>query len=340
MMLPASRPKISIVTPSFNQGEFLEETILSIVNQGYPNLEYIIIDGGSIDQSVQIIKKYESQLSYWVSERDTGQAQAINKGLKKCTGDIITWINSDDLLCEHALENIATHFEKKPDVGVIFGDTILFWPNGRNLKKKVSTGGEPFKFFAGMSFSQPSSFFKRQVVDQIGLLDETLHFGLDYDFFLRAACEFQFLRVEETLSKYRLHSSSKTASAPLQFALEWRMIFSKFVRTINQHSRLAQEMRELGLYMAGSDCYKTKKQFDEETSRKIYTYFLFYQIVFFYEGGDFKRAYDISCALKEWDLEFFKQNRISELSWRSRYLPAALIILFRRIKSVWPSFLL
>src|SRR5450759_2806690 len=116
--------KISVITPSYNQGQFLEETILSVINQNYPNLEYFIIDGGSTDNSIEIIKKYEKHLTYWVSEKDNGQAHAINKGFKKATGDIVCWINSDDLLIQGAINTISNYFSRNPDVQFINGYTL------------------------------------------------------------------------------------------------------------------------------------------------------------------------------------------------------------------------
>ncbi|MEI9912662.1 MAG: glycosyltransferase family 2 protein [Bacteroidota bacterium] len=113
-LAPELLPGITIITPSFNQGRFIEETILSVIEQGYPNLEYIIMDGGSKDETVEVIKKYNSRISYWVSEKDNGQSDAINKGLHKATGDIINWINSDDQLVPGSLWIIAQHFIDNP----------------------------------------------------------------------------------------------------------------------------------------------------------------------------------------------------------------------------------
>ena len=116
------KPKISIVTPSYNQGQFLEDTILSVINQNYSNLEYIIIDGGSNDNSVEIVKKYENRLKYWISEKDFGQTHAINKGFKKSTGEMINWINSDDLLEPNALNILSEEIVKSPKADIYFGD--------------------------------------------------------------------------------------------------------------------------------------------------------------------------------------------------------------------------
>ncbi|RYE40071.1 MAG: glycosyltransferase, partial [Sphingobacteriales bacterium] len=127
-------PKISVITPSFNQGEYLEDTILSVIGQNYPNLEYIIIDGGSADNSVSIIKKYETHLSYWISEKDKGQSHAINKGFGLATGDILCWLNSDDLLLPSTLSYIASLADVLPDEYIVFGNCIHFRESEQGLE--------------------------------------------------------------------------------------------------------------------------------------------------------------------------------------------------------------
>ena len=124
-------PKISIITPSYNQGEFLERTILSVIEQNYPNLEYIIIDGGSTDGSVDIIQKYADKLAYWISEKDNGQTHAINKGFKKATGEIVAWLNSDDELCEGALMAVASVFMEHDEADFVFGNQYSIDSNGK-----------------------------------------------------------------------------------------------------------------------------------------------------------------------------------------------------------------
>ncbi|MEZ5010012.1 MAG: glycosyltransferase family 2 protein [Chitinophagales bacterium] len=116
--------KISIITPSYNQAEFLEDTITSVLHQNYPNLQYIIIDGGSSDGSVEIIKKYENQIDYWISEKDSGQTHAINKGFSKVTGDIICWLNSDDIYFDYTLSAVANYFNENPDIDILWGDVF------------------------------------------------------------------------------------------------------------------------------------------------------------------------------------------------------------------------
>jgi glycosyltransferase involved in cell wall biosynthesis len=219
-------PKISIITPSFNQGQYLEATIDSILSQGYDNLEYIVIDGGSQDDSVAIIEKYAKQISYWISERDGGQSEAINKGLKIATGDIVTWINSDDVLVPGALKRVAKLWSGlTEDIGVIHGGATVF--NGERDLDQQFTYGRPCieRYMSGIAFPQPGAFIIRKYLDRAGLINESLHYGMDYDLFARLACVSKFLPVPAIFSRYRLHQASKTVAEGRRFRAEWTAIF-------------------------------------------------------------------------------------------------------------------
>lgn len=217
-------PKISIVTPSYNQGQFLEETILSVLNQGYPNLEYIIIDGGSTDQSVEIIKKYETRLHYWVSEPDNGQAHAINKGFEKCTGEIFNWLNSDDYLVDGALLKIAKAFDQKEAKVACFRENRVD-VHGKFVRKSIGTTilDSFTKTFARFHIDQPSTYFRRQSLESIFPLNTKFHFLMDAEFWLRFLGENGFSRVvefEDSIVNFRLHEESKTISQRDNFKLD------------------------------------------------------------------------------------------------------------------------
>ncbi len=209
-----SWPKISIVTPSYNQERFLEKTILSVLNQSYPNLEYIIIDGGSTDGSVEIIQKYEKYLSYWVSEKDQGQVYALNKGFSRATGDIIGWQNSDDIYMPFAFRQTAELFLKHSDVDIVFGNTIFIDENETPIGELRFT---PFSllthFYEGMSITNQSSFWTRDVFSRIGMLDTRFQFSMDYEFFLRAAKNNMKFRLFHTyFGAFRVHLSAKSST--------------------------------------------------------------------------------------------------------------------------------
>lgn len=204
--------KISIITPSYNQGQFLEETIISVLNQDYPNLEYIIIDGGSTDNSVEIIKKYENRLTYWVSEKDRGQTHAINKGFKRATGDIVNWLNSDDLLEQGALKILEKEIEKVPEADFYFGDFSVIDSEGEKLFYRKSPPYQFATLFWGRQLSsQPAVFFRRNLLENIGYLDESLNFCMDTEFWIRAACKAaRFHQIKSTLGITRMHGDAKT----------------------------------------------------------------------------------------------------------------------------------
>jgi len=222
-------PKISIVTPSFNQGQYIEETIQSVLDQNYPNLEYIIMDGGSTDNSVEIIKKYEKQLTYWESQKDRGQAHAINKGLALCTGDIFNWLNSDDYLAPGALEAIAKAFED-PKVNAVAGQTIYF--EGERFQKPEQLNNLEAKkligWAKGVVFIQPGLWMKRSHFIDCGGVDEQFHYAFDWDLIIRYLYLFPNVAyIQKPLVYFRLHEASKTVSSLEKFHLEETLILDK-----------------------------------------------------------------------------------------------------------------
>jgi glycosyltransferase involved in cell wall biosynthesis len=217
---PGHKPRISIITPSFNQAHFLEQTIRSVLLQGYPNLEYIIIDGGSTDGSVDIILKYAPWLAFWVSEPDEGQGDAINKGLNKCTGDIIGWLNSDDYYHPGVLERISQVFRADPALGLVFGDIQVIDPSGE-VSGPIGYRHRPDRMLSCLEIPfQPASFFSSLLVQQIGPLDTSLHYVMDVDILLRAMANAPFMSLPLPLAFFRIHENSKTFQAEADFGTE------------------------------------------------------------------------------------------------------------------------
>jgi glycosyltransferase involved in cell wall biosynthesis len=205
-------PKISIVTPSFNQGQFLEETIRSVLDQNYSNLEYIIIDGGSTDDSVDVIRRYESQITSWVSEKDRGQVHAINKGIEQTTGDIFGFVNSDDLYLPGTLQTVGEYFAAHPQSEWVCGDTILF---GEGLADDFVRTVVPKSAAHCLSWAytaaQPGHFWKRPLI--AGGFDEAWPYDFDHDMYVRLLlaghkCEY----IPQAFARYRLHDTSKTVA--------------------------------------------------------------------------------------------------------------------------------
>lgn len=232
-----SVPYISIITPSYNQGQYLERTILSVLNQKYSNLEYIIIDGGSTDCSVEIIKKYDAQLAYWISEPDNGQASALNKGLAKATGDIIGWINSDDWYEEDVFDLIAENFSKN-SIDLLIGNcTVVFQDEAIRgfTVKPFNVSYQSMLRYWKTNFCppQPSIFFSKRLLKQVGLLDENLRYAMDLDLWLRMAQESKFYYIDKNLSYYLIHNNSKSGSdnGMKKFVVEWKSVCYNRLKT-------------------------------------------------------------------------------------------------------------
>jgi glycosyltransferase involved in cell wall biosynthesis len=209
-----SWPKISIVTPSYNQAKFLERTILSVLNQNYPNLEYIVIDGGSTDGSVEIIERYEKYLAYWVSEKDNGQSDALNKGFSKATGYIIGWQNSDDIYLPSAFYKIAQLFGMNHHTDIIYGNRLDINEKDRIIGESRFTRFSVIVYwYDGMLLSNQSAFWKKSLFSKIGMLDTRFHAVMDYEFFLRAGLKkSRFKHVPYYFGAIRRHSASKTST--------------------------------------------------------------------------------------------------------------------------------
>lgn len=241
-------PKISIVTPSLNQGQFIEETIRSVLLQGYPDIEYIIIDGGSTDDSVDIIARYEHWLSYWVSETDSGQAQAINKGFKIATGEIVAWLNSDDTYKPDALRVAATFFNQSFNIAIFYGDVDYINKSSMFLRKfKTGEFNLLNQLYTNM-VPQQATFWKRKLFDQIGFLDEKFHRPFDNDFFIRAGNNFPISYIRIPLANYRLHPSSKTGTASITFFLEYLDILNKYFQHTKIPSNIQNHKHEILSY--------------------------------------------------------------------------------------------
>lgn len=205
--------KVSIITPSYNQGQFIEETLLSVKNQDYPNIEHIVIDGGSIDNTIGILRKYEGTYNLiWISEPDYGQTHAINKGLKMAKGEILAWLNSDDLYLTYTISTVVSSYKKYPEYDFFFGDGQIISPEGNILLTiKEPDFDYGILFYGGNPFGQPSTFFTKRMVERIGYLDETLNWSMDYEYWLRAAQSgIKFKQTPKVLSLFRVHYSSKS----------------------------------------------------------------------------------------------------------------------------------
>ncbi len=219
-------PRITVVTPSYNQASFLERTLKSVLDQGYPNLEHIVIDGGSTDGSVEIIKQYASRLAYWVSEPDRGQAHAINKGLQRATGEWVAWQNSDDLYLPGCFERVAAAARKHPKASLIIGDMQLIDADDRVLREQRYVRPTYGALVAeGMVLTNQAAFWRRDLHMRIGWLDESLHYGFDYEWFLRLLqYDGHAVHIPKILGALRYHADTKTSQHGQRFTEEYRAI--------------------------------------------------------------------------------------------------------------------
>lgn len=219
------QPVVSIVTPSFNQAPFLEATITSVLNQTYSNLEYLIVDGGSTDGSQEIIKKYLKQIAWWVSEADCGQADAINKGLKRAQGEIIGWLNSDDLYLQGTLEIVVDFFQSHPEVGLVFGDVLAVDECGETINTLRYADYHLEDLMEFRIIGQPAVFFRREVLEKSGLLDLSYHYLLDHQLWIRMAGITTMRHIPQFLAAARFHAGAKNVAAAEQFGQEaYRMV--------------------------------------------------------------------------------------------------------------------
>ena len=208
-------PKLSIITPSFNQGKYLERTILSVLNQGYPNLEYIIMDGGSTDESVEVIKKYDRYLTHWVSEPNNGQVDALNKGFLKATGEWISFQNSDDVYFPGTFQHFGQAVRQDDNVDLLYGDLFMITADD-DVTELLKT--LPYNFtcqlIEGMQIHNQSLFFKKRLLNEFGLFDPTYRFAFDYEFITRFTAQpnIRIQRIGELAGALRVHEEAKSST--------------------------------------------------------------------------------------------------------------------------------
>ncbi len=271
-------PKITIVTPSYNQGQYLEKTILSVLNQNYPNLEYIIIDGGSTDNSVEIIKKYEKHLAYWVCEKDKGQSHAINKGLEKFTGDIFNWLCSDDYLEDGSLLHIAEAFMNNENVHCYAGKLRQF-----------SLPNKTIGFYGNMLMplwedtirlkvlKQPAVYYSKYAIEQMGALNESLHYCMDAEWLYKFLFLFNQDNIAEDttmIAHYLLHNDSKSSSQIPGFIKESDSIIWYFAK----HKNLIQYSTLLELNELKKE-YTFSEHILDKTDKLLIEHIVFYHLL-------------------------------------------------------------
>lgn len=243
-------PKITIITPSFNQGNFIDQTIRSILGQGYPNLEYIVIDGGSTDHTLEILRQYDNQL-IWHSEKDRGQSHALNKGLALATGEIIGFINSDDYLEPGALLKVGGFFATHTEADWLTGKCHIIDEQSCEIRKIITYYKNILLMFNNYKLllvvnyiSQPATFWRKKITEEIGNFDESYNYSMDYEYWLRMSGKCKLYTHKDYLASFRIHSTSKAGSSAgkpfeAQFAMASHYTTSKILLSLQSfHNRL------------------------------------------------------------------------------------------------------
>jgi glycosyltransferase involved in cell wall biosynthesis len=218
---------VSIITPSFNKGDYIEETIRSVENQSYRNIEHIIIDGGSTDGTLAILKFHRGHL-FWISEPDKGQSDAINKGWRMAKGEIVAYLNADDVYTPDAVETVVNHFIANPSVGMVYGDGLLSDEHGGNVRyfesKKYSL--KPLIYFKN-DILQPSVFLRKSTIDAVGEIDINLHLAMDIDYWIRAGLCTEVDYINKPLSTAKIYASAKSSAMMTEYVKEYEIILEK-----------------------------------------------------------------------------------------------------------------
>jgi glycosyltransferase involved in cell wall biosynthesis len=329
-------PKISIVTPSFNQGQYIEQTILSVINQNYPNLEYIIIDGGSTDETIEIIKKYEKHLAYWVSEPDKGQTDAINKGFRKTTGVWFNWLNSDDFYEPGVFETIAKLHNQNNRLKVIAGLEYGFFQN--NQEHKINHPGSIVHktteetIYTGI-IDQPCTFFKRDFLKPFFPLSEDIHYVMDRELWLNYLASYgvaDIIKIDHYFTNFRLHESSKTVSQELLFEKEFEALRVVLLQTLGAPEWLIEfHKQKVG------DFYNLKStlnasQFKGVSNKKLLSVFVYHYALYYYVHNKIAES---QMAMRWISKNGFLDKKYMSLFAKSAILPSDFIFEMKRIKS-------
>lgn len=313
---------ISVIVPSFNQGQYIEETLVSLISQEYENLEIIVIDGGSIDQTVSVIEKYSNHIAYWVSEKDKGQSEAINKGFARASGDIITWLNSDDVYEPGTLHKVAAAFEADPSLVIWHGKSLLFGHNKASQIIGLQADIELHDYFPYMRFPQPSSFLRAEALAKVLPVNDSLHYAMDFELVVKLLLNGGGIRrSDELLSRYRLHESSKS-NQNLAFLKEWSTVLANVFHSIPGGQTYLDHLQSLGLI--GKEkrlSYPGVLQFSEKELDAVFLEHLHLCYHSYYRECDGRMCRKISDFIKAHFFSFYTLNNYRKYNNRLKFIP-------------------
>lgn len=238
--MSAGEPLVSIITPSYNQAAYLEAALLSVLRQEYPHLEYIVIDGGSTDGSLEILQRYGDQLAYWTSEPDQGQADAINKGLRMATGEVVAWLNSDDLYMSGTVREAVQALQTHPQAGMVYGDGLMVDASGRLLDKHRYRDYDVRDLLHWEVLLQPTTFMRTKVLREVGYLSSQYHYILDHELWIRIAARYPIVHVPSFWAVERTHLQAKTVAQAAVWVEEGRA----FMKRADSDPRLGPLLKE------------------------------------------------------------------------------------------------
>jgi glycosyltransferase involved in cell wall biosynthesis len=296
-------PKITIVTPSYNHASYIEETIRSILLQNYPNLEYIIMDGGSNDGTIEILNAYKKYTTHCISEKDRGQGHAINKAIKLSTGDIFNWINSDDFLLKGALFEVGKFFLENQDCSLTYGDSLIMYPNNR-IEIYRAVDFDTLDFVSRISIHQPSAFWKTSLFKEIGIIDENLGYTMDYDLWMRIVFDYKHKRLPVQLTAFRRYPGSKSSGADQKNVNnDYRRVLSRLINSVA--SSYNPLLKKLKLYRNDANYkYSLKTKFDPILQKKIvYQYILTCGLQEYVEGEYKKSLKYLFCSINHYHIK-------------------------------------
>jgi len=219
-----TNPLVSIVTPSYNQAQFLEATLRSVLNQDYPNIEYLVVDGASSDSSVDIIRNYADKLTWWVSEKDSGQSEAINKGFQRARGEFVGWLNSDDVYLPGAISSAVASFQKNPQAGVVYGDALAIDAQGNRFNLMRARQYSLTDLISFKIICQPAAFMRRSILEQVNFLNPHYHLLMDGLLWIEMARLSPFIYVHQTWAAARYHEAAKNRTRGAAYGREARVL--------------------------------------------------------------------------------------------------------------------
>lgn len=252
-------PLVSVVTPSFNQGQYIEETIRSVLEQDYPHIEYWVIDGGSTDTTLQVLHRYSDRVS-WVSEADRGQSHAINKGWQRSTGQILAWLNSDDIYKPWAVRTAVEAFRAHPETALVYGELDIVTADRKFLQKAPIEPPNINRLLFGNIIGQPNAFVARWAIDQVGAVNEDLRYEMDHELWLRVVSSYPAHFMPGVLAEFRIHDVCKNYAETDRFAPEWLRVLQREppIAAPSRYTRmaLAQAYAGTGFYWRRNEDYR------------------------------------------------------------------------------------